>query len=180
MNVSVDSTKAPSRAPTMPRTTPRGKHSRNRPGDDRLVMIDIDGVLADLTPFEAELRRDDIAVIQRWREFFAHIPDATVLGSGHDLAWGIVGLGYTLVYSSTRPAYTHAATRLGLAEQDFPPGRALLMRPVSEQPGQPQPAAAIKRSHARAVTNKTGSSNLSGQPWRELVRRVYQLKARGP
>ncbi len=159
MNESVDSTKTPSRARTTPRNTgPRvthkGRYGRNRPNDDRVVMIDIDGVLADMSPFEATLTQDDIPTRQRWREFFAHIPDAAVLAAGHDLAWAIDSLGYTLVYSSTRPSYTHAATRLWLAEQDFPAGRALLIRPTSEPSGHPQPAAHIKRSHARAVTNK--------------------------
>ncbi|WP_125458620.1 hypothetical protein [Rhodococcus sp. 1168] len=117
-------------------------------------MIDIDGVLADLSAHEAILTDEEIPPAQRWREFFAHIPDAAVLATGHDLACAIDSLGYTLVYSSTRPSYTHAATRLWLAEQDFPTGRALLIRPTSEPSGHPQPAAHIKRSHARAVTNK--------------------------
>ncbi len=117
-------------------------------------MIDIDGVLADLSPHDEVLRDADIPAVQRWREFFAHIPDAAVIEAGHDLASAIESLGYTLVYSTTRPAYTRAATRLWLADRDFPAGRALLTRPTTEFAQHPQTAWRIKRAHTRAVTNR--------------------------
>ncbi|MDJ0362212.1 hypothetical protein [Rhodococcus sp. H29-C3] len=117
-------------------------------------MIDIDGVLADLSAHEAILAEEEIPPAQRWREFFAHIPDAAVLGSGHDLAWAVDGLGYTIVYSTTRPAYALGATRTWIADQDFPMGRALLGRPASEFTEHTRQAWQIKLGHARAVTNR--------------------------
>lgn len=117
-------------------------------------MIDIDGVLADLSAHEAVLADEELPPAQRWREFFAHIPEAAVLGSGHDLAWAVDGLGYTVVYSTTRPSYAHGSTRSWLAQQDFPVGRALLCRPASEFTEHTRQAWQIKLGHARAVTNR--------------------------
>lgn len=134
--------------------TRRGRYLHNGPADDRVVIFDIDGLLADLSAFQDELTRDDVAVQQRWRDFFAHIPDADVLDDGRDLAWAIAGLGFTIVYSTTRPAYTRTATGVWLTVSDFPVGRALLARPHRETAGHPQPALQIKLAHARAVTNK--------------------------
>lgn len=134
--------------------TRRGRYLHNHPDDDRIVMFDIDGGLADLSEFEQLLTRDDVAVPQRWQEFFAHIPDAAVLDDGRELAWAIAGLGYTILYSTTRPAYTCTPTRTWLGVHDFPIARALLTRPHIEPAGHPQPAFQIKLAHTRAVTNK--------------------------
>lgn len=60
-----------------------------------------------------------------WPAFFSHIADAEVIESGFDLAWAIEGLGFTLVYSTNRPDYTHTGTRRWLTEHDLPTGRAL-------------------------------------------------------
>lgn len=95
-------------------------------------MIDIDGVLADLSAHDSVLTDDEIDPAQRWREFFAHVPEAAVLAGGHDLAWAVHGLGYTIVYSTTRPSYALPATRAWLTDQDFPDSRAVLAdRPPS-------------------------------------------------
>ncbi|MDJ0419849.1 LNS2 domain-containing protein [Rhodococcus opacus] len=48
-----------------------------------------------------------------------------MIESGFDLAWAIEGLGFTLVYSTNRPDYTHTGTRRWLTEHDLPTGRAL-------------------------------------------------------
>ncbi|WP_128645095.1 hypothetical protein [Rhodococcus sp. BS-15] len=134
--------------------TRRGRYLHNHPADDRVVILDIDGVLADLTEFEHLLTRADVAIQQRWRDFFDHIPDAKVLDDGRELAWAIAGLGHTLLYSTTRPAYTRTPTRAWLGVHDFPIARALLARPHVEPPRHPQPAFQIKLAHSRAVTNK--------------------------
>lgn len=117
-------------------------------------MIDIDGVLADLSAHAGVLADEDIDPAQRWREFFAHVPDAAVLAGGHDLAWAVHGLGYTIVYSTTRPAYALPATRAWLTDQDFPKGRAVLGRPASEYSHHTRQAWQIKLGHARAVINR--------------------------
>lgn len=116
-------------------------------------MLDVDGVLADLSAYNAVLVDEQIPPAQRWRDFFAHIPDAAVLSSGQDLAWALDGLGFTIVYSTTRPSYAHAPTRSWLAE-DFPAGRALLCRPASEFTEHTRQPWQIKLGHARAVTNR--------------------------
>lgn len=41
-------------------------------------MIDIDGVLADMSAHDSVLTDNEIDPAQRWREFFAHVPDAAV------------------------------------------------------------------------------------------------------
>ena len=90
----------------------------------------------------------------RWREFFGHIHQATVVDAGLDLARALDSADYTVVYSTTRPSHTHAATRAWLASRDFPPGRALLSRPNLHEGHHPAPAWQVKRGHARAATNK--------------------------
>lgn len=146
------------RPTTTPRTRPR--KPRLKPGDDRVVLIDIDGVLADLNAYQSILAADErsaderAAADQRWEEFFAHIPDATVIDTGYDLAWAIDSLGYTIVYSTTRPPYARDATRLWLTTHHFPAGKAVLTRPHTPARLHPQPAWQIKRSHARAVTKQ--------------------------
>ncbi|MEV8236966.1 hypothetical protein AB0P23_17135 [Rhodococcus sp. NPDC077669] len=117
-------------------------------------MIDIDGVLADMSAHDSVLADEAIDPAQRWREFFAHVPDAAVLAGGHDLAWALHGLGFTIVYSTTRPAYALPATRAWLPEQDFPGGRAVLGRPASEYSQHTRQAWQIKLGHARAVINR--------------------------
>ena len=111
-------------------------------------MIDIDGVLADLSAHDSVLTDDEIDPAQRWREFFAHVPEAAVLAGGHD------GLGYTIVYSTTRPSYALPATRAWLTDQDFPDSRAVLGRPASEYNQHTRQAWQIKLGHARAVINR--------------------------
>jgi hypothetical protein len=73
---------------------------------------------------------------------------------GLDLTRTLDSAGYTVVYSTTRPSYTHGATRAWLASRDFPAGRALLSRPYLHEGHHPAPAWQVKRGHARAVTNK--------------------------
>jgi hypothetical protein len=133
--------------------TTQSRRPQVKAGDDRVVIIDIDGVLADLNAYESLLAVDERPAEQRWEEFFAHIPDAAVIDTGYDLAWAIDGLGYTIVYSTTRPRYTRDASGLWLTDKDFPTGKALFTRPKTPAGLHPQPAWQTKLSHARAVTN---------------------------
>ena len=130
------------------------RRPRVKAGDDRVVIIDIDGVLADLSAYESLLAVDERPAEQRWEEFFAHIPDAAVIDTGYDLAWAIASLGYTIVYSTTRPRYTRDASGLWLTTKDFPTGKALFTRPKTPAGLHPQPAWQTKLSHARAVTHQ--------------------------
>ena len=130
------------------------RRPRVKAGDDRVVIIDIDGVLADLSAYESLLAVDERPAEQRWEEFFAHIPDAAVIDTGYDLAWAIDGLGYTIVYSTTRPRYTRDSSRLWLTTKDFPTGKAMFTRPKTPAGLHPQPAWQTKLSHARAVTHQ--------------------------
>lgn len=117
-------------------------------------MIDIDGVLADMSAYDSALTARDIDPAQRWRDFFAHVADAAVLAGGHDLAWAVHGLGYTIVYSTTRPSYALPATKQWLTDRDFPESRAVLGRPASEYTQHTRQAWQIKLGHARAVINR--------------------------
>jgi hypothetical protein len=141
------------RPPKRTRTT-KPRRPWAKPGDDRVVIIDIDGVLADLSAYESLLAIDERPAEQRWEEFFAHIPDAAVIDTGYDLAWAIAGLGYTIVYSTTRPHYTRDSSRLWLTTKDFPTGKAMFTRPKTPAGLHPQPAWQTKLSHARAVTHQ--------------------------
>jgi hypothetical protein len=159
----VDTVTEPTRpAPIRRRPRPRV----HRPNEDRVVMIDIDGVLADLSAHAGVLADEDIDPAQRWREFFAHVPDAAVLAGGHDLAWAVHGLGYTIVYSTTRPAYALAATRQWLPDQDFPEGRAVLGRPASE----------LLPPHTAGLANQTRSRQGSDQPAPGMAARLRRRR----
>lgn len=134
--------------------TTQPRRPRVKPGDDRVVLIDIDGVLANLNSYESLLAVDERPAEQRWAEFFAHIPDAAVIDTGYDLAWAIDSLGYTIVYSTTRPHYTREPSGLWLTTKDFPAGKAMFTRTKTPAGLHPQPAWQTKLSHARAVTHQ--------------------------
>lgn len=144
----------PAQRPATRDRTTKPRRPWAKPGDDRVVIIDIDGVLADLSAYESLLAVDERPAEQRWEEFFAHIPDAAVIDTGYDLAWAIAGLGYTIVYSTTRPHYTRDPSRLWLTTKDFPTGKAMFTRPKTPAGLHPQPAWQTKLSHARAVTHQ--------------------------
>lgn len=110
-------------------------------------MIDVDGVLADMNAYERVLVAAELPPDARWREFFGHIHQATVAASGLGLARALDSADYTVVYSTTRPSYTHGATRAWLASRDFPAGRALLSRPYLHEGHHPAPAWQVKRGH---------------------------------
>jgi hypothetical protein len=57
-----------------------------------------------------------------WQTFFDHLADAAVLADGRDLVAATATLGFTAVYSTTRPTFTVPVTRQWLADHDFPTG----------------------------------------------------------
>lgn len=141
---------------TRPASTTRGRLRRpvHRPNEDRVVLIDVDGVLADLSAYETVLADKETPSAERWRTFFDHVPDALVLDIGYDVAWAIDGLGYTVVYSTTRPAYALGSTRTWLADHGLPEGRALLGRSAFETNPHARQPWQVKLAHAAAVTNR--------------------------
>jgi hypothetical protein len=85
------------------------------------VVFDIDGGLADMSPVTDRLGP------KPWRqearqEFFAGAGDAAVIEAGRELVAAVAALGFTTLYSTTRPDFTTRATRHWLSDYDFPPG----------------------------------------------------------
>ncbi|GAF45424.1 hypothetical protein RW1_021_00150 [Rhodococcus wratislaviensis NBRC 100605] len=118
-------------------------------GSERVVMFDIDGGLADLSVFTHLLTVDDSAGSRRqaWQRFFDQVGHATVVEPGRDVVEAVAGLGFVVVYSTTRPVSCAVQTRLWLGENGFPPGRALLCR----SRGDVRAAVDVKAGHCRAV-----------------------------
>ncbi|CAG7634342.1 hypothetical protein SIM91_43645 [Rhodococcus opacus] len=115
---------------------------------ERVVMFDLDGGLADLSEFAHLLGGDSHGNRrQAWRAFFEHVGQAEVVEPGRDLVEAVAGLGFVVVYSTTRPVSCAGQTRLWLGEHGFPPGRALLCR----SRGDHRSAVEVKAGHGRVV-----------------------------
>jgi hypothetical protein len=82
-----------------------------------------------------------------WQRFFDQVRHATVVEPGRDVVEAVAGLGFVVVYSTTRPVSCAVQTRLWLDENGFPPGRALLCR----SRGDVRAAVEVKAGHCRAV-----------------------------
>ncbi|MHA4854986.1 HAD family hydrolase [Rhodococcus sp. MSC1_016] len=90
-------------------------------GSERVVMFDLDGGLADLSEFADHLtvgvsggnRR------QAWQRFFEHVGQAAVIERGRDVMEAVAGLGFVVVYSTTRPVSSAERTRMWLSENGF-------------------------------------------------------------
>ncbi|MFE5704561.1 hypothetical protein [Rhodococcus koreensis] len=118
-------------------------------GSERVAMFDIDGGLADLSAFAHLLAVGDSGTSRRqaWQRFFEHVGQAVVVESGRDVVEAVAGLGFVVVYSTTRPVSCAGQTRLWLGERGFPPGRALLCRARGDH----RAAVEVKAGHCRAV-----------------------------
>ncbi|MFE7422182.1 hypothetical protein [Rhodococcus sp. NPDC057529] len=117
-------------------------------GSERVVMFDIDGGLADLSAFTHLLTGDsEGSRRQAWQRFFDHVGQAAVIEPGRDLAEAVAGLGFVVVYSTTRPLSCADQTRMWLGGNGFPPGRALLCRSRNDV----RSAVEVKAGHCRAV-----------------------------
>lgn len=108
-----------------------------------VVVFDVDGGLADLSAFESILNTQP----KPWAQFFKHAPQAAVVESGHRLVQMTATLGYTVLYSTTRPPWVGPATRAWLTEHDFP-GGTLFTRTPREVTTQ---AKDVKLRHCRSV-----------------------------
>ncbi|KXF48873.1 hypothetical protein AXA44_01885 [Rhodococcus sp. SC4] len=117
-------------------------------GSERVVMFDLDGGIADLSAFAHFVTGDSEASRrQAWQRFFEHIGQAAVIGPGRDVVEAVAGMGFVVVYSTTRPVSCAEHTRMWLGENGFPAGRALLCR----NHGDHRPAVEVKVGHCRAV-----------------------------
>ncbi|UZG59625.1 HAD family hydrolase [Rhodococcus opacus] len=116
---------------------------------ERVVVFDVDGGVADLSAFAHFLTVGDSGGSHRqaWQRFFEHVGQAAVVEPGRDLVEAVAGLGFVVVYSTTRPVSYAGETRLWLGENGFLPGRALLCR----SRGDHRAAAGVKAGHCRAV-----------------------------
>jgi hypothetical protein len=114
-----------------------------------VVVFDIDGGLADMSPVTGRLgprpwRRN------AWQEFFDGIGDAIAIEAGRELVAAVAALGFSAIYSMTRPEFTTAATRRWLSDHDFPPG-AVLSRPNDQQA---RSALEIKLQHCQIIERR--------------------------
>ena len=118
-------------------------------GSERVVMVDIDGGVADLSAFTHLLTagNSDGGRRQAWQRFFDNVGQAAVVERGQDVVEAVAGLGFVVVYSTTRPVSYAEQTRMWLGEKGFPPGRALLCR----SRGDHRTAVEVKAGHCRAV-----------------------------
>lgn len=120
-------------------------------GGAGMVVFDIDGGLADMSAFDAVLGpgpRPRAA----WQEFFSHLGEAAVVEAGRELVAAVAALGFTVIYSTTRPQFTVPATRAWLAEHGFPAGAALFSR-HGKNAG--LPAITVKLQHCEVIRRRT-------------------------
>ncbi|MGW4339137.1 hypothetical protein ACWEK5_41005 [Rhodococcus koreensis] len=117
-------------------------------GTEWVVMFDVDGGVADLSAFTHLLtEHSGGSRRQGWQRFFDRVGEAAVVESGRDVVEAVAGLGFVVVYSTTRPVSYAGRTRLWLRENGFPPGRALLCRNRDDHRG----AVEVKAGHCRAA-----------------------------
>lgn len=136
------------------------QHRNNLP----IVLVDIDGVLADLKPFAGELDPDTGRTThQRWRRFFAHAAQAPLIESGAELVHALHGAGVRLQYSTTRPSWTMVSTLAWLSESGLPP--ATVHARGSQNPAKNRrnfpvfdPALVVKQAHCDMVDDRHGLS----------------------
>lgn len=86
-----------------------------------MVVFDIDGVLADMTPWEHQLRRRGRRAATRWKIFFSHIREVRLIKSGADLVQAVTKLGFPVTYSTTRPLCLVKRTITWITSRGLPP-----------------------------------------------------------
>lgn len=111
-------------------------------GTRDLVLVDIDGLIADLSPWSHLVsgpppQRD-------WPAFFAHIPHAAPIVEGVDLVRMLAGDGFAILYSTTRPAYCWTATIEWLRQHRLPRGWVRTRNPSDTSR---RPSWHVKRGH---------------------------------
>lgn len=94
---------------------------------------------------------------RHWAQFFKHAPHAAVVEQGHHLVQLTAALGYTVLYSTTRPAWTGPDTREWLTAHNFPAG-TLFTRTRREVTTQ---AKDVKLRHCRALLGRLRRCHLT-------------------
>lgn len=120
--------------------------------ENGVVVFDIDGGLADMSATATQLGPTPWSHAA-WQTFFDHLLDAAVVEDGRALVAATAGLGFMVVYSTTRPAFTAPATRQWLVDHDFPGAAALFCRPNSEWTASP---LTVKHGHCHTVEQRLG------------------------
>ncbi len=119
--------------------------SSTYPGEDLpLVVVDIDGVVADVTHRLYLLDRHP----RRWDEFFAAAADDPLLPEGLAMVTGLPE-GHRLCWLTGRPERNRTLTAAWLARHGMP-NDPLLMRPDRDR----RPARQAKRDHLRALRRR--------------------------
>ena len=113
-----------------------------------IVLFDVDGGLADMSMFAKVLAQQGRSRGSAWQEFFSHFPEARSVEAGRRLVTAAADLGFSVVYSTTRPAFASKITHRWLADNRFP-GGVVLGRP--EKGGSHVPAVSVKLSHCGLV-----------------------------
>ncbi|TQS42848.1 hypothetical protein [Cryptosporangium phraense] len=128
------------------------------------MLVDVDGVLADLRPFEHELSAGgETGARKRWTAFFAHIPEAGLIEAGAELVHALTAIGARVQYSTTRPYWAARATRDWMATRGLPAGYLYSRSPGNGKTGYVHsqfptigPAATIKAAHCAFVHDRDG------------------------
>lgn len=84
------------------------------------VVLDVDGVLADLSAWTPILTDPDIPETSRWKTFFSHIHEAPLIDAGARLVAALVELDQPIYYSTTRPGWLTTPTRQWLVNKGLP------------------------------------------------------------
>lgn len=113
------------------------------------MVFDIDGGLADMSPVTDRIGPEPWRS-HAWQKFFAGVGDAPVIETGRELVAAVAALGFTTIYSTTRPDFTTRATRHWLSDHDFPPG-TVFSRPSNQRA---RPALEIKLHHCSIIERR--------------------------
>lgn len=121
-----------------------------------VAVIDIDGCVADMSPFRHELEQLDVPRGERWRRFLINAKRAELIPAGFDLAWALHHLGYQVAWSTTRPFWLLADTKSWLRQHQLPSPTSLLLRDRGPESG--RPAVQVKLRHCTHHTDAGGGA----------------------
>lgn len=115
---------------------------------DRAALVDIDGVLADMSPFSSLVTGED----RQWREFFEHLGEATPIPAGVALVRALFETDIKVRYSTTRPRWTREATYAWLAAHGLPDCFVYTRDPDEDRRRGSRPSPLwVKRAHIKIL-----------------------------